>query len=89
MAEHRCGNCFWFTKADNSYKFNEHYCKLHYMQEARRKKEKACGDFQRYLRKRRLRKETGLAAHFPLCWKPIIIRVLQARGPDRMRFRLR
>lgn len=46
MAEHRCGNCFWFTKADNSYKFNEHYCKLHYMQEARRKKEKACGDFQ-------------------------------------------
>ncbi len=46
MAENTCGQCFWFTRADNRYKFNEHYCKLHYMQEARHKKEKACGDFE-------------------------------------------
>jgi hypothetical protein len=46
MAENTCGDCFWFTRVVNIYKFNEHYCKLHYMQEARHKKEKACVDFQ-------------------------------------------
>ena len=47
MAENTCGRCFWFTRADNRYKFYEHYCKLHYMQEVRHKKEKACGDFKK------------------------------------------
>lgn len=46
MAKNKCGDCFWFTKANSRYKFYEHYCKLHYMQEVRHKKEIACGDFK-------------------------------------------
>lgn len=45
QVENTCGGCFWFIKADNRYKFYEHYCRLHYMQEMRYKNEKACGDF--------------------------------------------
>lgn len=43
--EKKCGNCFWFTKADNPVSQVTHYCKLHYMQEAKRKNEKACNDW--------------------------------------------